>query len=342
MYIDYRTDAGTRPTEEMRKAMYYAEVGDDVFGEDPSVNRLEETAAEMLGKESALLVTSGTMGNQLAILSQSSPGSEILVEDTSHIFVNEAASHSIIAGVQTRPIPSNKGIIELRTIRAAIRTPGEATYTSLLCLENTHNRSGGTIVPLENIKDLYSICKNSGTNVHLDGARLFNAVVATSIPVHEYARYTDTVQICLCKGLGAPIGAILAGSEDCIARARIWRQRLGGAMPQAGIIAAPALVALTTMIDRLSEDHEKAKQLAQGLAEMSGVLVDFQTVQTNIVMVNVQGTQKPPQELIYNLKKEGVLVSEFSPGVLRFVTHKDISVNNIDETLIRFARILLQ
>ncbi|AGK52867.1 threonine aldolase family protein [Bacillus sp. 1NLA3E] len=340
MIIDFRTDAGTRPTEEMRKAMYNAEVGDDVFREDPSVNRLEETAAEMLGKEAALFVTSGTMGNQLAILSQTSPGSEILVEEHSHIFVQEAASHSIIAGVQTRPISSDKGTLDPERVRSAIRMPGESTYTSLLCLENTHNYSGGTIVPLDNIKDLYSICRKSGTKLHIDGARLFNAVVATSISVDEYAQYSDTVQICLCKGLGAPIGAILAGSQECIANARNWRKRLGGAMPQAGVIAAPALVALTSMVERLNEDHEKAKKLAEGLIQIPGITVELETVQTNIVMANVQGTGKSVRELIYELKAVGILATEFTAGVLRFVTHKDISQADIDEALKRIKNLL--
>ncbi|WP_052947718.1 threonine aldolase family protein [Aneurinibacillus tyrosinisolvens] len=225
MYIDYRTDAGTRPTNEMRKAMYCAEVGDDVFGEDPSVNRLEETAAELLGKESALLVI----------------------------------SHAIIGGMQTRSLPSAGGVMEPKTVNAVIRHPDESMQTSLLCIENTHNRAGGTIVPLKNMMELYTIAKRAGVAVHLDGARLMNAVVSTSIPVHEYARYTDAVQICLCKSLGAPVGAIVAGSYEFVRRARLWRKRLGGAMPQAGIIAAPGLVALTTMVERLAEDHENAK-----------------------------------------------------------------------------------
>ena len=245
MRIDLRSDTVTKPTEAMRRAMAEAEVGDDVYGEDPTVNRLEECAAEILGKEAALFVTSGTQGNQIAILCHAGPGDEIILEADSHIFYYEAGAASALAGVQTRPLPGRRGMMDPADVEGAIR--GDDIHfprTALICLENTHNRAGGAVLPLDRMAALREVADHR-IPVHLDGARLFNAAVAMGVDVREFARFADSVSVCLSKGLGAPVGSLLAGEKAFIDEARQWRKRLGGGMRQAGVIAAPALLALT-------------------------------------------------------------------------------------------------
>jgi len=331
--IDVRSDTVTKPTEAMRKAAYEAEVGDDVYKEDPTVNRLEEKAAEILGKEAALFVTSGVQGNQIAVLTHCRPGNEIILEENSHLFFYEGGAISAFAGVQPRTIRGLKGAMDPTDVEMAIR--GDDIHfpeTGLICIENTHNRAGGAIIPLENMKAIYEVAKKYHVPVHLDGARLFNTVVATGIPASEYAQYTDTVQICLSKGLGAPVGSIIAGPREFIERARKWRKRLGGGLRQSGIIAAPALIALTNMVDRLSEDHGKAKYLAEGISKIEGFNVE-NDVETNIIVVGTKEAGLTSDQLVEKLKEKEILAVGFGPYSVRFVTHYDVSMNDMDHVI---------
>ncbi|MEH7379645.1 low-specificity L-threonine aldolase [Bacillus sp. JJ1533] len=331
--IDLRSDTVTKPTSEMRKAAYEAEVGDDVYQEDPTVNELERTAAEMLGKEAALFVTSGTQGNQIAVLTHTKKGNEIIVEQESHIFNYEGAAISAFAGVQPRTIKGNRGAMDPLEVEAAIQEEDvHNPETGLICIENTHNRAGGAVIPLENMKAIHQVASANQIPVHLDGARLFNAAVALGCHVKEIAQYTDTVQFCLSKGLGAPVGSIIAGSEEFIKQARRWRKRLGGGLRQAGVIAAPALVALRTMVDRLALDHENAAFLAEGLGNISGLNVINQ-VETNIILVNVSERGLTSSQYAAMLKEHGVLVSTFGPKLVRFTTHYDVNRESIEKAL---------
>ena len=331
--IDLRSDTVTKPSEKMRKAMYEAEVGDDVYAEDPTVNKLEETAAAILGKEKALFVTSGTQGNQIAGLVHCKAGQEVIVEAKAHIFLYEAAAMSAFAGVQTRTIAGKRGAMNPLEVEAAIR--GDDIHepeTGLICLENTHNKAGGAVIPLENMKDIYRIAQKHGVPVHLDGARLFNASVASGISVNEFAAYTDSVQFCLSKGLGAPVGSIIAGSEQFISKARKWRKRLGGGLRQVGVLAAPGLIALTENVDRLAEDHENAKLLADGLVNMPGIVLESE-VETNIIIVNIAETHKTTKDFLNGLKENGILAGEFGPNLIRFVTNNGVTRKDIDRVL---------
>ncbi|MBO8155711.1 MAG: low-specificity L-threonine aldolase [Bacillaceae bacterium] len=331
--IDLRSDTVTKPTDAMRKASYEAEVGDDVYGEDPTVNKLEEKAAEILGKEAALFVTSGTQGNQIAVLTHCQPGNEIILEANAHIFLYEGAAISAFAGVQPRTIVGERGAMDPEKVESAIRTEDvHFPETGLICLENTHNKAGGAVLPLEYMKKIYQIAQSHNVPVHLDGARLFNASAATNIPVREFAAYTDTVQFCLSKGLGAPVGSIIAGSKEFIHQARKWRKRLGGGLRQAGVIAAPGLVALEEMTERLAKDHEHAKMLAEGLENIDGIIIENK-VETNIVLVNVEGTPYHSESFVEMLKQEGILSGSFGPHTIRFVTHFDVSREEIKKTI---------
>ncbi|MGD6874740.1 low-specificity L-threonine aldolase [Sutcliffiella horikoshii] len=336
--IDLRSDTVTKPTKEMRKASYEAEVGDDVYGEDPTVTLLEEKAAEILGKEAALFVTSGTQGNQIAVLTHCRPGNEILLEEESHIFYYESGAVAALAGVQTRTIPGVNGIMNPQDIESAIR--GEDQHfpeTGLICIENTHNRAGGAVVPVSNMAEIYKVAQRHAIPVHVDGARLFNAAASTGLSIREFTRHCDTVQICLSKGLGAPVGSIIAGSNDFIKRARKWRKRLGGGLRQVGIIAAPGLIALTQMTERLAEDHENAEFLANGLRGMNPLTI-VNAVDTNIVVVDVAGLGMKADQFVQALKEKGVLAVTFGPTLVRLTTHFDVSrrdmetvINTIDE-----------
>lgn len=338
--IDLRSDTVTKPTPEMRQAAFDAEVGDDVYNEDPTLRKLEELSADKLGKEAALFVPSGTQGNQIAVLTHCQPGQEIILEAEAHIFYYEGASISAFAGVQPRTINGTRGVMDPELVKAAIREDDiHLPETGLICLENTHNRAGGAIVPLENMKEIHRIARVNNIPVHLDGARLFNAAVATGIDVKEFAAYTDTVQFCLSKGLGAPVGSIIAGSGDFIKKARKWRKRLGGGMRQAGIIAAPGIVALSTMVDRLGEDHENAKFLASGLQEIKGLSIE-NNVDTNIVLVNTKGTGLTSNEFLAKLKQEGILGVSFGPNTVRFTTHFDVTREKIKSVIDKVNKLI--
>lgn len=328
--IDLRSDTVTKPTKAMREAAFEAVVGDDVYEEDPTVKKLEATAAEMLGKEAALFVTSGTQGNQIAVLTHCQPGNEVIMEENAHLFVYEGASMSAFAGVQPRTIRGKRGAMDPEEVRAAIR-PEDIHFpeTGLICLENTHNKAGGVVVPLENMQNVYEVAREHGVPVHLDGARLFNASVASGISLKRYADQTDTVQVCLSKGLGAPMGSIIAGSSDFIHRARKWRKRLGGGLRQVGMVAAPGLIALTQMVDRLQEDHDHAKLLADGLAKVEGLVVE-ETVDTNMVLVHVQGTGHNADSFLEEIERDGIKAVKYGPYTIRFVTNYGVDTNDID------------
>ncbi len=330
--IDLRSDTITKPTAEMRRAMYEAEVGDDVYGEDPTVNRLQELAAEMMGKEDALLVVSGTMGNQTAVLAHTRPGTEVILEQDSHIFYYEAAAASVFAGVQLRPLKGNRGALSAEQVERAIRAEDiHLPPTSLICLENTHNRAGGTVIPLETMKAVYEVALKHNLPLHLDGARIFNAAIALGVKASELAACATTVQFCLSKGLGAPVGSILAGPREWIAEARRWRKRLGGGMRQAGIIAAAGIVGLTTMVDRLAEDHANARFLAEGLAEMPGLEFDPSSVDTNIIIF--KPLTMSANALLEELKKRGVLGVVMEPDRVRFTTNKEVARPDLEKVL---------
>ncbi|MDC3413261.1 low-specificity L-threonine aldolase [Aquibacillus sp. 3ASR75-11] len=331
--IDLRSDTVTKPTESMRKAAYEAEVGDDVYGEDPTVNKLEEKAAELLGKEEALLVTSGTQGNQIAVLTHCNPGNEVIIEANAHLFVYEGASMSALAGVQPYTIQGDRGAMNPSDVAAAIRAEDiHFPETGLICLENTHNKAGGAILPFENMEAIAEIASQNNIPIHLDGARLFNASVATGIPISQYAACTDTVQFCLSKGLGAPVGSIIAGTKEFIQHARKWRKRLGGGLRQAGIIAAPGLVALEEGVERLVEDHQNAQLLADGLAAVNGLMIE-NIVETNIILVNVEGAGYTANAFLEALKSEGILAVAFGPHTLRMVTNYGVSNEDVQHVL---------
>lgn len=341
MKIDLRSDTVTTPTDAMRRAMANAEVGDDVYGEDPTVNRLEELAAEKLGKEAALFVTSGTMGNQVAVLTHARSGEEIILEADSHIFYYESAAASAFAGVQTRTLKGQRGAMQPTEVEQAIRGVNiHFPKTALICLENTHNRAGGAVLPLENMQAIYEIAQRKQVPVHLDGARVFNAAAAMQQDVRTITQFTDTVQVCFSKGLGAPIGSVLAGPREFIDKARFWRKRMGGGMRQAGVIAAPAIIALIEMTERLAEDHENARYLAEALANVKGLQVDLATVETNIVIADVTATGKHALEILDALASEGVLAVDFGDTLIRFVTHKDAGRPQVEEAVRRIQRVM--
>jgi threonine aldolase len=320
--IDLRSDTVTKPTPAMRRAMAQADVGDDVFGEDPTVNRLQERAAELFGREAALFVPSGTMGNQIAIKVHTQPGDEVILEEASHIFNSEMAMMAAFSGVIPRPIPSERGWLRWEQIESAIR-PNVYYYaqTRLICLENTHNFKGGSIYPLEWAREIIDKAHERGLKVHLDGARIFNAAVATGRSVKELTEGFDSVMFCLSKGLGAPVGSMLVGSAEFIEKARRVRKMLGGGMRQVGILAAAGLYALEHHIERLAEDHENAQILAQALKEIPEV--QLEPVETNIIIFEL--TKTPAEKLITELKKRNILALAIGPRRVRLVTHLDVS-----------------
>jgi threonine aldolase len=331
--IDLRSDTVTKPTPKMREAIFNANVGDDVYGEDPTINQLEELAAKMLGKESALFVTSGTQGNQLAVLASCSPGDEIIVESESHIFFYEGGAISALAGVQPRAVKGQKGEMNPLDVKNAIRTQDiHFPDTSLICLENTHNRSGGSVVSTDNMKAIYNIAHNASIPVHIDGARLFNAAVASHRNVTDYTQYCDSVQICLSKGLGSPVGSILAGDKNMIQKARKWRKRLGGGLRQAGFLGASGIISLTEMVDRLQEDHRKALKLAEAIENINGISL-VNKPETNIVIVNIEKTGMANDEFLEMLKSRGVLAVPFGEGQIRLTTHYDVDEKDIDQAI---------
>lgn len=341
--IDLRSDTVTKPTPAMRKAMAEAEVGDDVYGEDPTVNLLQEKAAELFGKEAALFVPTGSMGNQIAVKLHTKPGDEIIVEERGHIFNWEMGTSAIISGVTIRTVraANDNGMLTWNEIESVLHTnqPYYACPTGLICLENTHNFGGGSVMSADETSE---ICRNAhqlNLPVHLDGARIFNSAVAQNDSVANITKDVDSVQFCLSKGLGAPVGSMLLGSKNFIAEARIWRKRFGGGMRQAGILAAAGLIALQESPKVLYLDHENAKRLAEGVANINGIKIDAEKVQTNIVIFDVSETGKTSAEICDKLKESNILAIPFGKAI-RMVTHYDVSREDIETTLIELQRIL--
>jgi threonine aldolase len=332
--VDLRSDTVTKPSPDMRRAMAEAEVGDDVFHEDPSVNRLEEMVAALYGKEAALYVASGTMANQIAIRAQTHHGDEIIMERTSHPFNSEAGALAALAGVQVNLIDGQHGIMDVEQIRAVVRTPNvHHAPTALICLENTHNRGGGSIWPLDNIRAIREFARSVSVPTHLDGARLLNACVATGLTPKDYAQYFDSCTLCLSKGLGAPVGSLVIGSKEFIATAHRFRKQFGGGMRQAGILAAAGIYALEHNVARLAEDHLNAKRLARGIAEIDGLDIDVNTVETNILYFGVRRSGLTVPILVERLKAEGILMLGTGPNSIRAVTHLDVSKEGIDRAV---------
>jgi threonine aldolase len=326
MIIDLRSDTVTRPTPEMRAAMAQAEVGDDVYQEDPTVNLLEQRAAEILGKQAALFIPTGTMGNTIGIKVNTQHGQEVICEARAHILNYELAMMSWFAGCIARPIPTADGILTWDQIQPEVRSlsPHWAP-TGLIEIENTHNMAGGVPTPVEVINEICDHAHERGIPVHMDGARLFNAATALGRSVAEIVERVDTVQFCLSKGLGAPVGSMLAGSSHAIERARLYRKRLGGGMRQAGVLAAAGLIALEKMPWRLHEDHANARLLAEGLAAIPGIAVNLRSVQTNIVIFDVSATGIDAPSFAARLKERGVICGSINHALIRFVTHFDVS-----------------
>ncbi|MCS6977079.1 MAG: aminotransferase class I/II-fold pyridoxal phosphate-dependent enzyme [Gemmatales bacterium] len=351
-YIDLRSDTVTKPTPGMRAAMAAAEVGDDVFFDDPTVNRLQERVAELLGKEAALFVPSGTMSNQICLRAQTQPGDEIICEAGCHLYNYEAGGPAVLSGLMCRTVQGEHGILDVSQLVGLIRPDNEhQVRTRMVCLENTHNRGGGSIFPLEKIAAISEWARRNGLLMHLDGARLMNAVVATGVPAKTWASYFDSVSICFSKGLGAPIGSALAGTKEMVARARRIRKVLGGGMRQVGVLAAAALYALDHHVERLREDHDNAQILAQAVVDSPGVRLYPPKIETNILYMVIESplpstssaatdgngagpvlaAPGSPAPIVANLlKQHGVLAIPTSSHAIRMVTHLDVSKTQVE------------
>jgi threonine aldolase len=340
--IDLRSDTITLPTPSMREAIYQAELGDDVFGEDPTTNRLEKMAAERMGKEAALLVTSGTMGNLVCLLTHCKRGEEVILGDMSHTFLYEAAGMAALGGIQPHTLRNQPdGTMRLTDIESAIR--GDNVHfprTRLICLENTHNRCGGSPLTTEYTDAVAAMAGDKGIKLHLDGARIFNAAVALGVDVKELTRSVDSVTFCLSKGLSAPVGSVICGSSEFIAEARRNRKVLGGGMRQCGIIAAAGITALEQMVDRIVEDHVNARRLAEGIARIEGLTANPQNTQTNIVYFGLVNEQVTAVTLVKELGKEGIRLLQIGPSQIRAVTHYGITAEDIDLTLAALEKIM--
>jgi threonine aldolase len=341
--IDLRSDTVTKPTPAMRRAMAEAEVGDDVYGEDPTVNRLQERAAEIFEKEAALFVPTGSMGNQIAVKLHTRPGMEVIIEERGHIYNFEMAAMSAVSGTIARPVKSadGSGILTWAEIESALHVGG-AYYlapTGLVALENSHNLAGGSLLTRERTLEICERAHALKLPVHLDGARIFNAATALGESVATLARPADSVMFCFSKGLGAPVGSMLLGERAFIEEARRWRKLLGGGMRQVGVLAAAALVALEETPPHLHEDHANAKRLAEGLAELPGARIDPEKVQTNIVLFDVSDTGLTADEICARLQERGVLASGFGTSI-RMVTHYDVAAKDIETTLVEIRKII--
>ncbi|MBV6457064.1 MAG: L-allo-threonine aldolase [Fimbriimonadaceae bacterium] len=338
--VDLRSDTITKPTPEMFEAMRQAELGDDVLGDDPTVHRLEKLAAQVTGKEAAVFMPSGTMGNQAALATHVQPGDSVLFDEEAHMIWYEVAAPAVIARALSLTFRSQNGIpdideIERKILPRSLHTPG----TTLICLENTHNRAGGAVIPLEVMETISRLSERSKARVHLDGARVFNASVALGVSVEEISSFVDSISFCLSKGLRSPVGSILCGRGEFIEEARFWRKRLGGGMRQAGILAACGIVSLTTMVDRLAEDHRRARELAVGISQIPGFRVPMESVQTNIVMVDIEGDSVHAQS---RLEDKGVRCYPFGPHRLRLVTHADVDDQGVVQAIAAFQAVALQ
>jgi threonine aldolase len=339
-YSDFRSDTVTRPTERMRRAMAEAEVGDDVLGDDPTVLGLEAAAAATMGKEAALFCPSGTMANSIAVKMWTNVLEEVIVEERSHIYNMESTHMTFISGVTPRPVRSVRGAMDPADVAAAVRKPNVHTpQTTLVCLENTNNNWGGSVVPLDNFKGIRKVADENGLKVHLDGARIFNASVAAGVPVREFADQVDSLQFCLSKGLSAPVGSMLAGPRERIEFGRRLRKALGGGMRQVGVLAAPGLIALTEMVDRLADDHARAKALARGISGLPGVRLDPGSVETDIVIFGFEHPAITVPDMIGRMKEKGILALAVSGGI-RMVTHKDVGDEDVERAIAAFKAIL--
>ena len=332
--VDLRSDTVTLPTTEMLEAMRSAEVGDDVYGEDPTVNRLEELAAKKMGKESALLTTSGTQANLVSALSQTRRGEEVILEAEAHMYYYEVGAFSAVGGLIPRLVKGQRGVMTPQDIESALRPPNiHFPPTTLVCIENTHNRAGGTVWTPTQTKAVFDFAHERGLKVHMDGARIFNAAVAQDIDVRKLTQYVDTMMFCLSKGLSAPIGSLAVGDRDFIANARRYRKMLGGGMRQAGVIAAAGIIAIEKMVDRLKDDHANAQLLAKGLMSIEGISVDPAQVQTNIIVYDVSGLGIDGGRWIAKLNESGVKAGLLEGGRVRMVTHRGIEKDDIQYAL---------
>ena len=340
--VDLRSDTLTRPTAEMSRAMAEADVGDDVFGEDPTVNKLEELAADRMGKEAALFVASGTMGNLVSLLAHCGRGEEIILGSFAHTFYFEQGGSAAVGGIHPRTLPNQPdGTLLLADIEGAIRTDNvHFPRTRLIVLENTHNLCGGYPLDIDYMQAVSDIARRHSLKIHVDGARFFNAAVALDVPAAELAADADSLSFCLSKGLGAPVGSVVCGSREFISEARRARKILGGGMRQAGVLAAAGIVALNEMVDRLADDHANARKLAEGLAQMPGVLVDPEQIRTNIVYFEVDRQDMTVEEVVKRLDESGARMLPVGPGRIRAVTHYHISSEDIDYVLGVFAKVL--
>jgi threonine aldolase len=331
--IDLRSDTVTKPTAEMRAFMAKAEVGDDVFGEDPTVNQLQEMMANLTGNQSALFVASGTMGNQISINVHTQPGNEIILEHNAHLYNYESGAPALLSGVQIMPLKGNRGCFTLEQVKQTVR-PANVHHpqTALICIENTHNREGGTIFPLDEIKRISHFARENGIHMHLDGARLWNASIATGIPIKKYCQYFDSAALCFSKGLGAPVGSIIVGSYEFIDSAKYYRKVYGGAMRQAGILAAAAIYAVQNNLERLKEDHRRAINLGEFIATLPGISIDQKTLQTNIVIFDVKESGQSGEQVISSLAKRGVQMLTFAGTKIRAVTNLHITDSDIENT----------
>lgn len=341
--IDLRSDTVTLPTDEMLEAIRHAELGDDVYGEDPTVNRLEKVAAEKMGKEAALLVSSGTQANLISLMSNAKRGSLVILESESHIYWYEVGGISMIAGLLPWPLKSHTGAVDPVDVEAAIRPKNiHFPEPALICLEDTHNRHGGTIITPDQIKAINEIAIKHDLKLYLDGARIFNAAVALNVDVKELTRHVDNLMFCLSKGLCCPIGSLLVGTEDFVRRARKLRKVLGGGMRQAGIIAASGIVALESMVDRLKEDHLNAKRLAEGLAKLHGIHIDLSLVQTNMVFFSIRDLGLSTSYFIAKLKEKNILALALAENKIRMVTHRGIGKEQVDRSIAAIESLSIQ
>ncbi len=338
--VDFRSDTVTKPTQEMREAMYRAEVGDDVYEEDPTVRRLEELGAARTGFEAGLFVASGTMGNLVALLTHTQKGDEVFLEEQSHIYYYEVAGLAALAGVLPRLIPAKRGLLTPQLIKEYYR-PANIHYPNpaLLCLENTHNRGGGSVMRPQEMAGLVETARELGLKIHVDGARIFNAAVACECDVRELTKGADSVQLCLSKGLAAPMGSLLVGSADFIRKARKYRKMVGGGFRQIGIMAAAGIVALEKMVDRLAEDHRLAAKLAGGLAETGYLHVKSEEVETNMVVAYLNTERIDAANFVVQLAEAGIKINAYGGNRLRFVTHKDINEDDIEYALKVIAKL---
>ncbi len=329
--IDLRSDTVTMPTQAMRDAMYIAPVGDDVYGDDPTINQLEELAAQILGKEAALFVASGTMGNQVAVMTHVPRGGEVILGSESHIMAHEVGAAAVLSGAFMRSVPNVDGLPDVNTIAGAIRDEGNIHYPTTSLIEMEQPLSTGRVVPLETLQEVYQIAKSRGIPVHLDGARLFNGALALGVDVKEITACCDSVMACLSKGLCAPVGSILAGSKDFIARARKHRKLVGGGMRQAGFLGAAGILAITDMVKRLPEDHENAKFLARELSKIPGILLDLDAVEINMVFFQMESPKKA--EFVDYMLENNVKINDEEDGMFRFVTTNDTKKADLEQVI---------